>query len=42
MNHDECWCECKELDDWSSIKDVSMWNTSACDCECYKACKTDE
>ena len=20
-NHDECWCECKELDDWSSCKD---------------------
>ena len=20
-NHDECQCECKELDDWSSCKD---------------------
>ena len=20
-NHDECWCECKKLDDWSSCKD---------------------
>ena len=23
-NHDECWCECKELDDWGSIKDCYM------------------
>ena len=19
-NHDECWCECKELDDWGFVK----------------------
>ena len=23
-NHDECWCECKELDDLSSCKDNYM------------------
>ena len=36
MNHDECWCECKRLDDWSSWKDDYMWNLSTCDCECNK------
>ena len=24
-NHDECWCECKELDDSSSCKYHYMW-----------------
>ena len=35
-NHNECWCECKELDDWSSCKDHYLWNPSTCDCECSK------
>ena len=34
--------KCKELDDWSSYKDGSMWNPSTCDCECNKAYKVDE
>ena len=25
-NHDECWCECKESDDWGSCKNNYMWN----------------
>ena len=25
-NYDECWCEYKELDDWSSCKDDYMWD----------------
>ena len=33
-NNDECWCEHKELDDWSSCKDDYMWNPSTCDCDC--------
>ena len=41
-NHKECWCECKELDEWNSCKDEYMWNPSACDCECNKARKIDE
>ena len=41
-NHNECRCESKELNDWSSNKDDYMWNPSACDCECKKACKIDE
>ena len=38
-NHDECQCECKELDDWSSCKKGYLWNPSTCDCECDKAYK---
>ena len=29
-------------DDCGSCKDDYMWNPSICDCECNKACKTDE
>ena len=29
-SHHECWCECKELDDWSYFKDNYTWNPSAC------------
>ena len=36
--HDECRCECKELDDWNFVK---MWNPSMCNYECNKACKID-
>ena len=25
-NNDECWCLCKELDDWGSCKDDYMLN----------------
>ena len=33
-NHDKCWCDCKELDDWSYCKKtVYIWNSSTCDCE---------
>ena len=38
-NHDDCQCECKELDDWSSCKDDYMWNPSTCNCECNKTGK---
>ena len=41
-NYDNCRFECKELEDWSSFKDVYMWNSSTCDCKCNKACKIDE
>ena len=40
-NHDECRCECRELDDWGSCKNDYIWNSSTCDCECNKAFKTD-
>ena len=42
LNHDECQCDCKELDDYSSCKDDYMGNPSTCDFEYYKACKIDE
>ena len=41
-NHDECWCECKELDKWNFYKDNHMWNPGTCDCKCNKACKIEE
>ena len=41
-DHNEYWCECKELDDWGSCKNDYMWNPSMCDCEYNKACKSDE
>ena len=41
-NHDECGCECKELDEWSSCNDDCMWNSSTCACECNRACRIDE
>ena len=31
-NHNECRCECKELDDWGSCKNDYMWNPSTCVC----------
>ena len=40
-NYDECPCECKQLDEWSSCKDHYMCNPSRCDCEFYEACKID-
>ena len=27
-NHDECRCDCKELDDWDSCKNIYIWNLS--------------
>ena len=42
LNHDEGWCECKELGDSSSCKDDFMQNPSTWDCECNKACKIDK
>ena len=41
-NHNECWCECKKLDDWGPCKNDYMRNPRTCDCECNKACKIDE
>ena len=41
-NYNECWCDCKELDDWDSCENGYMWNRSACDYDCNKACKIDE
>ena len=41
-NHDECRCECKEFNDWSSCRNDYIWNPTTCDCECNKACKIDE
>ena len=38
-NHDECQCECKELDDWGSCQNDYMRNLSTCYCEYNKACK---
>ena len=35
-NPNECWYECKELDDWNSCKKGYMWNPSTCNCECDK------
>ena len=41
-NRAECWCECKELDDWGSCKNDFMQNHRTCDCELNKICKVDE
>ena len=41
-NPGERWCEYKELDNWGSCEKYYMWNPSACDYECNKACKIDE
>ena len=38
-NHNECWCECNELDDWDSCKNGYMWKPSTCDWECNKVYK---
>ena len=36
-------CECKcRLNYWGSFKNDFMWNPRTCNCECNKACKTDE
>ena len=41
-NHNECSCECKELDDLSSCKNDYMRNLSICEWEYDKACKIDQ
>ena len=41
-NHDECCCECKELDYCSFCKNDYMWNPSTGDCEYNKAFKIEE
>ena len=41
-NHDECWCECKELNDCGSCINDYIWNPCTCYCECNKASKIDE
>ena len=40
-NPDECWWECKELND-SRKNGYIIINPSTWDCECNKACKIDE
>ena len=30
--HDECWCECQELDEWDSCKKDYLCNPNTCDC----------
>ena len=37
-NHNECWRECKESDDWSYLEKGYVRNLNKCDCECNKAC----
>ena len=32
-NHDECWCDCKELIGWGSCVDDYTWNPKVCDGE---------
>ena len=41
-NHDECRCECKELNDWGTCKNKYVWNPKKYNCKCNKACKIDE
>ena len=41
-DHDECRCECNELDDWGSFKDDYIWCLSMCNCECNKARESNE
>ena len=38
-NNGECWCKCKELNDWISCKGDSMGNPGTCYRECNKAFK---
>ena len=38
-NHNECRCECKELDGWGTCEKGYIWNPSACDFVYNKACK---
>ena len=40
--HDECRCECKELDNLDFCNYDYILNPSTCDCECNKACNFDE
>ena len=42
MMNDECWCECKEFDDWSSCKKGYMRHSRKCGCECDRTCKIGE
>ena len=41
-NHNECRCQCKELDDCSSSKNDYMRNPGAFHCKCNRACKINE
>ena len=38
-NHDECWCDCKKIDDWGSHEKGCVWNPRTCDCKRIKICK---
>ena len=40
-NYDECWCDCKELNDWGFCINGYIWNPSTCDCKCKKTRKID-
>ena len=39
-NHEKWWCESKWLDDWGSFEKDHISNSSACDCDSNKTCKT--
>ena len=41
-DHDDCQCECKELDDWGSCEKRYLWNPSTCGCDSNKVSKIDE
>ena len=41
-NHNECCCDCKELNDCGSCVDAYIWNRNTCDCDCNMTCKFDE
>ena len=38
-NHNECPCECKELDEWGSCTNDYVRYPSTCDFECNKSYK---
>ena len=40
-NHNEYWCECKELNICGSCEKGYTWDPNTCDSECNKACKSD-
>ena len=41
-SHDECWCKCKELDEWDFYEKNYLCIPSTCDFKCNEACQSDE
>ena len=41
-NHNRCRCTCKGLNDWVLVKMIICEVLVLWDCECNKACKTNE